>query len=888
MPTIDLGGSAWQVKEYLPGDWSRADLVQKARGDAHGWIDAHVPGSVQADLWAAGDIEDPYHGRNSRAVEWVADRTWVYVRTFETDPAWRGRRVRLRFEGVDYEARFVLNGVVLGTHVGMSTPVTFEVGDLLRDDGPNELGVVLAPAPPEQDQMGRTSLVRTRKSRMGYWWDFCPRMVNLGLWDTVALDVTGRVRVVDLHPRPLVDVERRVAEVSVATTVDVTAPVDAQFDLEITRPDGGVLRMRRNVALEPGEGRVELSATIDDAELWWPNGAGEQPLYSAAVTVLVAGEASDSAVAGFGLRTLEVVRNATDDPTAPPYTFVVNGRPIYLNGWNWVPLDVLYGRVQDDKLRHVLDLAARAHVNLLRVNGVGVVERSRFYEECDRLGIMVWQEFLVTSSEQDRKPSEDRAYLDEVVDEARRIVPRRRSHPSLVAWCAGNELESLDKLPLDDREPLIAALKEVVAELDPDRHWLPTSPVGRKPFNGLSSIRRDPDGLQDVHGPWLYEGLTEQYELYDAGTSLLHSEFGVEGLTNLETLRDVLPAEELDVTRLQSPVWRHLSAWWVRPELWQEWLGPLDDLETAVDGTQLLQAEGVRYAIESNRRRSPRNSGSLPWQFNEPYPMAACTSAIDYHARPKALYYAVARAYAPLALSARYDTVAWAGRAEFRADLWAVNAGRAAVLGAEVVARVVGTDGTIYHEVAVGCDLPDALPSRLGAVTCPLDLIETEGFFLDIRMSAPDGGQLAAWRTPFSRTRNLMPLLHVAPTSLFAELVDGGSRARIVNTGPHAAMQVAVREERAVRDEGAALIGDSHFDLLPGEVRDVAIEWCGAQGGARRITVRAMNAPAATALRTVPGLEGDGAAAPVAPPGVSSIRSPGVEDEPVAHVVRAL
>lgn len=843
---VALSGDGWRIKAFLPGDWLRPDLAERALRQSQGWLPAQVPGSIQHDLWRAGELADPYVERNSLAAEWVAGRAWVYARSFAADPSWCGRRARLRFEGVDYAARFVLNGVALGVHESMFAPACFEVEELLRYDAPNELLVLLAPAPQEQDQMGRTSLVRSRKSRMGYWWDFCPRLVNLGLWDAVALDLSGPLRIENIWPRPILAPDRQRAEVTVAVTLSTPAPLTAVVEVALRHEGQVVASACVESALVAGEQTIELQLAVAAPRLWWPNGYGEQALYRAEVRVADGGDpsvSSDEHAVSFGIRSIEVVANATPDPTAPPYTFVVNGERIYINGWNWVPLDALYGVERAEKLCAVLELARRAHVNLLRVNGVGLIERAPFYEQCDRLGLMVWQEFVLTSSDQDRKPSEDPAYLAAVVDEARKIVSRRRNHPALVIWCAGNELESLDKLPLDDSEPLIGALKAVTRELDPDRHWLPTSGRGRKPFNGLPSIRRDPDGLHDVHGPWLYEGLEEQYTLYNAGTALFHSEFGVEGLTNPETLRALLPPEELRVERLGSAAWRHLSAWWVRPALWCDWFGPIGDLEQLVRATQMLQAEGVRYAIEANRRRAYRNSGSLPWQFNEPYPMAACTSAIDYYARPKALYYAVAEAFAPLALSARYACLAWAGRPAFEAELWAASALRVPIGGATLEARVVGASGAVYQSISVPALIAADSPTRLATISCLLERVADEVFLLDIRLVGAGGVALAASRVCFSRAANLAPLLALGPTTLAitTERHDKHWEIGIANTGEQAALFVRLADGREVRAGGHALFDANHFCLLPGEQRSVAVEWRGVALAERRITIGGWN-----------------------------------------------
>jgi beta-mannosidase len=422
MTAIDLGGAGWRLKGFLPSDWLRPDLAERALAHEQGWVPAQVPGSVQHDLWRAGELADPYIGRNSLAAEWAAERTWVYARSFAADPAWRGRRARLRFEGVDYAARFALNGVELGAHESMFTPACFEVAHLLRYDGPNELVAIIAPAPREQDQMGRTSLVRSRKNRMGYWWDFCPRLVNLGLWDAVALDLSGPLRIEDVWVRPALAPDHGRAEVIV--TVTLSTPEPRRAALEVTLRHAGQVVASELVERQLPAGRsqdeakplsaVELRLAVEAPRLWWPNGYGEQALYRATVRVSDAGDPvaiSDEQSVSFGIRSVELVANATPDATAPPYTFVVNGERVYINGWNWVPLDALHGVERPEKLDAILELARRAHVNLLRVNGVGLIERGDFYERCDRLGLMVWQEFVVTSSDQDRKPSEEPDYI---------------------------------------------------------------------------------------------------------------------------------------------------------------------------------------------------------------------------------------------------------------------------------------------------------------------------------------------------------------------------------------------------------------------------------------------------------------------------------------------
>ena len=385
-----------------------------------------------------------------------------------------------------------------------------------------------------------------------------------------------------------------------------------------------------------------------------------------------------------------------------------------------------------------------------------------------------------------------------------------------------------------------------MAELDPDCLWLPTSPTGRKPFNGLASIRRDPEGLHDVHGPWLYEGLEDQYTLDNAGTSLLHSEFGAEGLTNIETLRALLPEAELTLDRLGSPMWRHLSAWWVRPGLWREWFGPVNDLEHLVEATQMLQAEAVRYAIESNRRRIPRNSGSLPWQFNEPYPMAACTSAIDYHARPKAQYFAVAEAYRPVSVTARYDRLAWGGHERFAAELWVVDASAAPSQGT-LNTRVVGVDGRVLAAAATPYDPADATPARLGTIGFAVTDAGGEAFLLDVRLTDAAGEETAGNRVCFSPASDLSPLSRVPTTELAVRVTEREAswQLEIENIGLQTAMFVRISDARAPGAGGQAFFDTNHFCLLPTETRTVTVDWRRVEEPDRRLLIKAWNTVAA-------------------------------------------
>jgi beta-mannosidase len=635
---------------------------------------------VLDDLVRAGEVPNLWFERNSRLAEWVPERTWVYRRRVEGPGT-------IRFEGIDHAATVFVDGEEVAHHEGAFTPFDVELAE-----GRHLLAVAVHQAPESEPQVGETRRVKVHKSRMGYGWDFCPRLVHQGIWRPVTLDAPPELC-------PVVTLEDDIGTVEV---------------------DG------------------EVVLRVDAPELWWPNGMGEQHLYE-----LDVGDVRF--VVGF--------REISFDG----YELRVNGVAVPVRGWNWVPIDALHGVQRQEKLAHLLGLAARANVNLIRVWGGGLIETPEFYDLCDRLGLLVWQEFVQSSSGIDSKPSDDPAFVAAMVEDARQIVPRRRSRPSLGIWCGGNELEG------DDSTPVLAALKQVVRELDPDRHWLPTSPIGDA----------------DVHGPWEHQGLRGHNEHYDTRTSKLHSEFGVEGMTNRRALEALIADEHRWPADRSNPVYEHLGAWWNNAPLVQASFGRrIEDVETMRRCSQWLQYEGLRYAVEATLRRG---AGTIPWQLNEPYPNAWCTCAVDHRGDPKPAYWGVARAYSGVP-SARFETAAWGGLREARAAVTAP-------------ARFVDLNGRVVAEV------------EDGVLAAPLDAFAHDVFVLD----------LGANRYVMTRTEDLSPLLDLPP----AELSFDGSALR--NLGAVAALGIVLEDARPYDEPGWVTFSDNVLDLLPGEERELTI-----------------------------------------------------------------
>lgn len=393
-------------------------------------------------------------------------------------------------------------------------------------------------------------------------------------------------------------------------------------------------------------------------------------------------------------------------------------------------------------------------------------------------------------------------------------------------------------MPLDEQDsPVLAALAEAVHRLDPGRHWLPTSPTGPEFHNRLDRIRTNPAGQHDVHGPWEHQGLEAQNTLYNAGTSLAHTEFGVEGMTNLRSLLALVPEADLWPADRSNPVCRHLGEWWNNADLVQHvFAGRLNGLERMLRASQLLQAMGLQYAIEADRRRAPRCSIVLPWQLNESFPNAWCTSSVDYRGDAKPAYYAVTRAFAPRRVTIRVERTAWGGHETTGAEAWLwsevpVAAGgrlalRLRALTGATLGETSGSLGPITYPVAVAnLDVPLAAARQAGVsmVMWEAEWRDAAGRVLDVE------------RALASTTDDLAGLLELEQAVIEVAVMpesssdgDGASAGVSVSvrhvSGP-AVVGLRVLDGRPIDAAGWAVIDGDPRPLMPGEERRFGVGW---------------------------------------------------------------
>ena len=681
MKQIALG--QWYAVGTLPyqADFSRHLQLGVMIPHQTKWFPAAVPGSVYRDLLAAGLIEDPYYGENSLHCEWVANRWWVYRTSFFLQKEDLEDTLKLTFCGIDYSARIYLNGVDLGHHEGMYIPFAAVVNGAAVE-GENVLVCVLEHAPQADPQPGYTSRTRYLKARFNYKWDFACRLVNLGIYDEVKLETHRALSVSHFFFRPV----KKENGWALACSFEADGYRNADAVLEISADiltAEGTKNVRTSCQVKVKEGPNAWAATLemDGAQplLWWPNGYGAQPLHDVRASFTVEGAVDDAVSARVGFRTL-AFRHAEGREDALPYLVEVNGKRIYLKGTNMVPMDCMTG-IPEEAVRRCLEAARDANIDFLRIWGGGHIESELFYRLCDEFGLMVLQEFTMSSSGCDDVPSRDPEFLALLEQAARHAVKQKRNHVSLIMMNGGNELTDHRYLGREDHEghpatfdePALAMLLGIVTQFAPDIMMLPSSASGP---NALLKVG-DLGNNHDVHGPWNYVGVYDHYDFYNGSDSIVHGEFGCGGMSNEESVRRFMPPEKLRLATSDTDrIWAHHSGGWDSYNGRERLMfGELYDLPFSdyIKVSQFVQAESLRYSLEANRRRQWKNVGQMTWQFNEPWPNVQCSNLVDYYGGKKLAWYFLKEAYAGVMTSMRYHKLFFTAGETFEASLHIIN-----------------------------------------------------------------------------------------------------------------------------------------------------------------------------------------------------------------------
>jgi len=631
-------------KLLLNGSWKL-----EIPGKGYGNVSATVPGSVYHDLLTAGLIPDPFYRDNEMDALALMDHDFYYSRSFEASrELLDSDAVVLRCEGLDTIATVYINQQVVGIANNMHRIWEYDVKRALRI-GENTIEIRFASptkyikeayaksvADGSSDAM--VGFPHIRKAHCMFGWDWGPRLPDAGIWRDIAILGVDTARIRDVHVLQNHAENKVTLEVNThVTEISGTAPVF----VTVTAPCGRVWTAQGEKAV------IE----IEDPQLWWPNGLGDQPLYTVDVQL---GDGLDSWVRRIGLRTMTVSRRK--DEWGESFSHCVNGVDVFAMGADYIPEDNILPRVNPERTRRLLEDAKLANMNCVRIWGGGYYPDDFFYDICDELGLLVWQDFMFACAVYNLTEEFEENITAEFVDNVRRL----RHHPSLALWCGNNEMEDfVDKgewvachrQKADYIKMYEYIIPKVLKAEDPQAFYWPASPSSGGSFDNPQDPNRG-----DVHYWMVWHGLLP-FTDYRNHKFRYVSEFGFQSFPCMETIESFTEPEDRNVfSYVMEKHQRNASAnGRIVSYLSQMYLYPRE-LTDLVYASQLLQAQAMQYGVEHWRRNRGRCMGAVVWQLNDCWPVASWAS-IDYYGRWKALHYYEKRFFAPVLISCHEEGI---------------------------------------------------------------------------------------------------------------------------------------------------------------------------------------------------------------------------------------
>lgn len=659
-----IAGASAQSQTYvLDKGW------EFSQAGSNEWMSARVPGTVHQDLLDHGRLPDPFYGMNEQKVQWVEKEDWLYRTVFtvtadqlKSDVAW------LTFEGLDTYADVYLNGSLLLKADNMFVGHKLAVKDVLRE-GENRLMIRFrspveetAPQwdtdgfnyPADNDHSEKRMSVYTRKAPYSYGWDWGIRLATSGIWRPVKLTFCNGAAIDDFFVRQQ-EVTEQVAKVDNQLEINNVTSTPKEAQVKVVYAYGEQAdTLTRTVVLQPGKNSLSMPAWIEKPHLWMPNGWGDPALYTFTATVSVDGKEVASREEAIGLRSIRVVME--DDKDGKSFYFEVNGKPMFAKGSNYIPGDALLPNMTGERYARLFEDIRAANMNMVRVWGGGIYEDDRFYEEADRNGILVWQDFIFACTTYPHDPT----FLKRVSEEAVYNMRRLRNHASLAMWCGNNEIyEGMRYWGWKDKySPVVwkemtegydvlfrQLLPELVAANDPGRFYMHGSPYE------ANWGRPESWKIADSHnwGTWYGQ---KPFESLDTEIPRFMSEYGFQAFPEMKTIRMFASPEDYE---LESPVMNaHQKAsignFLIKKTMALYYKVP-EKFEDLIYAGLILQGQGMRHGIEAHRRHRPYCMGSLPWQLNDSWPVVSWSS-IDYYGNWKAMHYQIRRAFAPVLVDA--------------------------------------------------------------------------------------------------------------------------------------------------------------------------------------------------------------------------------------------
>ncbi|EAA35570.1 glycoside hydrolase family 2 protein [Neurospora crassa] len=632
---------------------------------------AQFPTNVHLDLLHHGLIPDPFIGKNELDVQWVGEAQWTYKTTFKGASVPENGKAVLAFDGLDTFATVKLNGSTILEADNMFIPERVEVTSLLKEDD-NELvidfdsaylrGWKLVEKYPDHKWgcwNGDNSRLAVRKAQYHWGWDWGPTLLTCGPWRPINLEIFES-RLADLNIQSTVPEDLKSADIEVTAEVEGKAD-KVRFDISL---DGTQVASE---TVQVSSGKATGSFTLENPSLWYPIRYGKQPLYQVKATLVSGDSEEDEVEKRVGLRRAELIQRPLKGQPGKSFFFQVNNIPLYCGGSDWIPADNFIPRITKERYHDWIKLVADGNQFMIRVWGGGIYEEQAFYDACDELGILVWQDFMFGCGNYPAWP----ALLESIKREAYENVKLLRHHPSIVIWAGNNEdyqyQESVNltykyedknadnwlKTDFPARYIYEKILPNVCSELIPSTYYHPGSPWG----DGVDT--HDPT-VGDIHQWNVWHGTQEKWQNFDKLGGRFVSEFGMQAFPNVKTIDAYLPLGKSDPDRYpQSSTVdfhnkadgheRRIALYLVENMRY----GP-DPLEQFVYATQLMQGECLAsaYRLWKRQWKGPGREycgGALVWQINDCWPVTSWSIA-DYYLRPKMAYFTVKREMAPVSI----------------------------------------------------------------------------------------------------------------------------------------------------------------------------------------------------------------------------------------------
>ena len=620
----------------LAGIWQLSDLQENT-------LTAHLPGDNYSALWEAGVIPDPYYGRNEDLVQWAGERTWVFSKEFDVDTELlQNKYVFLNLDSIDTLAEIRLNGKLIGTTENMFLRFRCEVKPLLKV-GTNVLEIKIFPPGPEADkraaalsfplkwsthnQIPYQNLIRKVQCHSG--WDWGITLVVCGIYGKMYLQGVDHASIEHVYTEQNHQNGKCILKVTAELTGD---------EEEI------VFKFNGEVRKITASGTAETRFTVENPKLWFPLEYGDQELYTLTVSA-----GKSKITKKIGLRKVELIREK--DEAGSSMYFKINDIPVFCKGADWIPVDAMPRRMTREVYQRLIQDAASVHMNMLRVWGGGLYEEEDFYEICDELGILVWQDCMFSCAEY---PSEGK-FMESVEQETEYQIKRLRDHASIVLWCGDNEIAEqlggtgpLFYTQLANYDRFNQKLEQAVRKADPTRMFWPSSPCNG-PLECYGSWSDDTKG--DLHYWDVWHG-GKPFEAYYTVKPRFCSEFGYQAFPDISTVRkyggknvtDPIMEKHQKNNAGNMKILNMFSRYFPFP----------GGLENFVYLSQVQQALAIRTGVEFWRSLRPYCMGALYWQLNDNWPVASWSS-IDYYGNWKLLHYAARRFFAPQLATARIN-----------------------------------------------------------------------------------------------------------------------------------------------------------------------------------------------------------------------------------------